>query len=281
MAMTLAPKAKAQQTVALKGDTRYYTEAFHTERFEPGVYELAYLEIDRQMVPGFTPLEVTNDEPMEIDPAIDSMVKEIDDFLGRREIFKKMGFAHKRGYLLHGPPGCGKSCTLRLLEKRFVEEFNGIVLFWTRGTVDAHYDEIRKHEATRPVMVVCEDIDRFMDYFEENILEFLDGQKGLDNFILVATTNNLDQVPSRIKDRPSRIDRLIKVAQPSKKVRYNFLVQAGVDEKLATTLAEKTQGLSIAHLKEVVVASVCLGQSIEPVLKRLRHADMTPTEDDE
>lgn len=281
MAMTLAPKSSTKQTVAVKQGVRYYTEAFHDTKFEPGVYEMQYLEINREMVPGFEPMEVTNDEPLEIDPNINLMVKEIEDFLGRREVFKKMGFAHKRGYLLHGPPGCGKSSTLRLLEKQFVEKFSGIVLFWTRGTVDGHYEEIRKHEPERPVMVVTEDIDRFMDYFEENILEFLDGQKGLDNFVLVATTNNLEEIPSRIKDRPSRVDRLIEVSQPNQEVRYNFLKSAGVEQKLALDLAKKTKGMSIAHLKEIVVATVCLNQDLEPVIKRLRKADMTVEENDE
>lgn len=270
---------KSVKTIAVQGKTQFYTESLNRSTLASGLYKMSGVRVGGEILPGFLPVEVTNDQPLDIDSSVSDILKEFADFFQRRPIFKQLGFSHKRGYLLHGPPGCGKSSTLRLLETRFVEEFDGIVLFWDNGSAVAHfYEHIRDHEKERPIMLVCEDIDSFMNEFEESILEFLDGQRGLDNFVLVATTNNLKNVPSRIKDRPSRVDRLIEIAKPSEATRFNYLRQVGVQEAAAKDLAKRTPDLSIAQLKEIVVATVCLGQPLPPVLERLKVADMSPLE---
>jgi len=277
---------KPQKKIALSGKAQYYTYALDRSTLAPGLYKMRMVRLESGWTPGFEPTAVSNDEPLEIDESVKNILKEIDDFFERRSAFKKIGFSHKRGYLLHGPPGCGKSCTLRLLEKRFVEQFQGIVLYWDNGNgIQMFYEHIRDQEKSRPVMVVCEDIDSYMEAFEENILEFLDGQVGLDNFVLVATTNNINKVPSRIKDRPSRIDQVIEMGKPNESVRFEYLRKLGVVESVSKDLAHRTDGLSIAQLKEIVVATVCLGHPLGPVLKRLEVADMSPleveTEDDD
>jgi len=279
MTTTLAENIgqKPKTVIAVQGTTNYYTEALDRNTLGAGLYKMASVSIDGSRLPGFEPVEVTNDQPLEIDDSVKEITKEIGVFFDRRHIFQKMGFAHKRGYLLHGPPGCGKSCTLRLLEKTFVETYGGIVLFWDNGSgIQLYVEHIRKYEPVRPIMVVCEDIDSFVSDFEESILEFLDGQRGLDNFVLVATTNNLDGIPSRIKDRPSRIDRLLEIGKPNVAVRLQYLLQIGVSESAAHDLASRTEGLSIAQLKEIIVATVCLEQPLAPVLERLKVADMSP-----
>lgn len=39
----------------------------------------------------------------------ENMIKDLDRFVARREYYRKIGKAWKRGYLLYGPPGTGKS----------------------------------------------------------------------------------------------------------------------------------------------------------------------------
>lgn len=37
------------------------------------------------------------------------ILEDIKDFIGSEEWYKEMGVPYHRGYLLHGPPGTGKS----------------------------------------------------------------------------------------------------------------------------------------------------------------------------
>lgn len=244
-------------------------------RLPAGVYKLEWIDIGNGYLYGFDPITADNDQPLEVDSQALNLVKEMDTFFKREDVFKKFGFSHKRGYLLHGPPGCGKSCTLRLLQKHFVEKFDGIVLLWEKNDFENHLDALRNFEPNRPVMVICEDIDGVLEKFEKTVLEILDGQRALNKFVLVATTNYIDKVPSRIKDRPSRIDRLVEIGAPDLSTRLKYLHSLGIDGMSAEKLAEASNGLSIAKLKELVIATVCFEEPVDEVVKRLINADMT------
>ncbi len=273
-------EVKPKRILALEGSALRYITSADSERLPPGLYKPAMLRTSAGFVPGFLPVEMSNDKPLEVDDTVKEIVREVSELFKRREIFKKVGFAHKRGYLLHGPPGCGKSSLMRLLEERFVAEFKGVVLFWDEDTnIELFYNIIREEEGDRPIMVVCEDIDAFIEDFETLLLEFLDGQRGLDNFVLVATTNNLKDIPSRIKDRPSRIDRVVEIKLPNTEARYQYLRQVGVESSEARVIAERTNGMSMAHVKEAVVGTVCLGQDLDSVIKRLEAAEIHPTKE--
>ncbi|NJO18645.1 MAG: hypothetical protein HC877_23835 [Thioploca sp.] len=51
------------------------------------------------------------------DSKIDEVINEIEKFWTKRELFSEFGIPYKRGILLYGPPGGGKSCTIKFIIK--------------------------------------------------------------------------------------------------------------------------------------------------------------------
>ena len=51
----------------------------------------------------------------------DKVIGEIKNFWGRESEFKEYNLTYKRGIILWGPPGSGKSCTVQMVMKDVVE----------------------------------------------------------------------------------------------------------------------------------------------------------------
>lgn len=134
---------------------------------------------------------------------------------------------------------------------------------------------MRRIEPERPLICVLEDINEMVDqYGEHALLALLDGETQIDNVVFVATTNYPERLDQRLVNRPSRFDEIIKIGMPSAEARsVYFRARLNKMELSDGKLAEwvkDTEGLSIAHLKEIVVAVYCLGREYAETLKRLK-----------
>jgi hypothetical protein len=109
---------------------------------------------------------------------------------------------------------------------------------------------------------------------EHEILSLLDGEFQIDNVVNLATTNFPEVLGARIVNRPSRFDERILVDMPSAAARMKYLQHAtsedDVDEATLRRWVKETEGMSVAHLRELVVAVYCLGQPYDSVLDRRR-----------
>jgi AAA+ superfamily predicted ATPase len=198
-------------------------------------------------------------------------------FWTRKDHYKKFGFVYKRGVLLWGPPGSGKSVTINLLMKELIS-FNGIVLLCGHPEYLAHMmQRVRQMEPDRPIIVVLEDIDEIIEkHGEHAILSMLDGENQIANVVYVATTNYPERLGARIVNRPSRFDERIKVGMPSDAARKTYLqfataaMEVGMTEEDINKWVRDTESFSIAHLRELVAAVYCLDQDYKVTLKRLR-----------
>ena len=201
-------------------------------------------------------------------------------FWASRDRYKKHGLVFKRGVLLWGPPGSGKTITVAMLTKDLIDN-GGIVVFCSQTATTSYLiSAIRRIEKERPLIVVYEDIDEIINtYGEHNILAMLDGEQQTDNVVSVATTNYPERLGARIVNRPSRFDDRIFVGMPSERDRRAYLEKTttGVDVE---RWASDTEGLSIAHLRELVAAVMCLDQDYDDVLRRLRTMNERPKEVD-
>jgi hypothetical protein len=207
------------------------------------------------------------------DSDVNAIVDEFVKFWGLRDEFKKRGFLSKRGFLLWGPPGSGKTCGVSLLIQKMVKEYAGIVLLVGKPSIaSACLQMIRNIEADTKIILVMEDIDALVESYNENeFLALLDGEAQVDNIVFVGTTNYPERLDKRFIDRPSRFDNVKYIPMPGRDARALFFKSKEptlTDEEL-NVWADMTDGFSLAHCKEVIIAVKCFGQTIEEVVERL------------
>ena len=78
--------------------------------------------------------KVNTDELYQLpSPELTDIIEDIEKFWDRADKYKEYGFLHKRGILLYGAPGAGKSGIIQLCTKHLIEKMNGIVINLTNG----------------------------------------------------------------------------------------------------------------------------------------------------
>src|SRR5271163_5118491 len=209
---------------------------------------------------------------------IDYILGQIDTFWTREELFKQTGLLHKRGILMYGPAGCGKTSIIRLLCDDIVKR-DGIVIMVTNCRLaETALGGIRQIETRRPILTIIEDIETFMGQSDESssaraLLALLDGETQVDHIVHLATTNKPDQLEDRIVKRPGRFDLVIGLNHPVADARRAYLenlLHDHVTPEEMTAMVDETEGLGLAHLRELVVASYCLGLDRKETLARLK-----------
>ena len=207
------------------------------------------------------------------DHATGRVLSGMETFWASAERYRALGLIHKRGVLLWGPQGSGKTVTVQLLMSRLIARDGIVLLFGNPQITLAVLPMIRRIEPERPLIVVMEDIDEMIgSYGEHDILSLLDGEKQIDNVVQIATTNYPERLGARILNRPSRFDERIFVGMPSAQSRLTYL-QTAIERsgaRLETAELHRwrddTDGLSIAHLRELIAGVLCLNEPYDDVL---------------
>jgi len=205
---------------------------------------------------------------------VNIILQEIQEFFTKKEVYLKYGFSHKRGYLLHGPPGCGKSSITALIAREFFRN-GGIVLMADNAWyLKNALQDIRKVNKDTPLLVLLEDIDAMIEKGNEaDLLAILDGQFSVANTVNIATTNYPEKLDGRLTDRPSRFDRRLEFGLPDDDVKLQYLKYKLTDELTEEQYQEwlgLTKGFSLGHIKELVVSVKCMGGELHEVAARIK-----------
>lgn len=202
---------------------------------------------------------------------INSLVDEINIFWSKTDIYKTNNLIHKRGILLEGVPGTGKTSLISLLSNEIISK--GGVVFKLDGQkniipyVSFIKDSFRKIQPDTPIITIIEDIDEFDEYLPE-LLDFLDGKNHIEHHVILSTSNNTEEIDDTLL-RPSRIDLRIEIGLPDKTVRREYFKFKNVPEDILDELVSKSKDLSIADLKEVYICIFLLDYSIEDAFNKV------------
>jgi SpoVK/Ycf46/Vps4 family AAA+-type ATPase len=206
------------------------------------------------------------------DSLADEVINEFDVFWTKKEKYEERGEPHKRGFLLHGPPGGGKTSTIAFIIKDFVAA--GGIVFEFGYFTPLCITQFRSIEPDRKILVVMEDIDAMVhedSEMEQRVLQFLDGSVQHTNTIIMATTNYPEKLSDRIVNRPSRFDRVTFVGVASEEDRRIYLKEKAktLSEDDIAAWAKDTEGYTFAHLKELIIAVEIFELDYSETLERL------------
>lgn len=256
---------------ALGGNGRYQPVGATVPRLPSGIYE----PFATNSMWGLEKMHMSSDGIYMLpDMATEDVLDEVKRFWENEERYRKHKLLYKRGIILWGPPGGGKTVTVKLLMNELVKRDGIVVLAQNINLTTMCLKAIRRIEPKRNLIVVLEDIDEILNFNGESVvLSLLDGENNVDNVLHLATTNYPERLGARIINRPSRFDRRVYVGMPSSEARKAYLLQAtnnGLTEEDITKWLEDTDKMSVAHLRELVAAVYCLDQPYDEVIKRLQ-----------
>jgi len=131
-----------------------------------------------------------------------------------------------------------------------------------------------------------EDLDSIlMRFVESSVINLLDGVGMIDKVVFLATTNYPEKMGERVVNRPSRFDRRFYIGPPnaeSRKLFFKHLFSKKGEDPTKMTAGKldqwvnDTEGMSIAHLKELYVAVTILGTPYEEAIKILKGMSILP-----
>lgn len=262
------------------GNSKFYPtdNSKIVKKVSAGVYNIRYNQnIGYYLVKKKLSLDDLIRLPM---PEGDEMLKGIETFWDREDKFREYGYAYKRGVLMYGIPGGGKTCLINLLCEKLIKEKAGVIFTLTNSEDLSMYstfmpDIYRTIEPTRPIITIIEDIDGLCQDkgVETKLLNVLDGLEQVENVVYLATTNYTEKLSERITNRPNRFDIRIEVKSPNAECRRIYfehkLKPLDIETIDLSEWVDQTEGMTMAALGEVIKSVLILGNTFDSTIERL------------
>lgn len=211
----------------------------------------------------------------------------IDTFFSKLDVYKKYNIFPKRGMLLYGSAGCGKSVAISKICTEYANNPDTLVVIWPSDQLEARHVKsfIKSFDydtnSIKKMILVIEDLggtehtDRGLRPSESSLLSLLDNVDRTFSIptMIVATTNYPENFLENLTNRPQRFDDVMEVKRPTGEFRAKFLDffnQAEAPIEVKNKIKEKKyDGLSVAHVKEVVIRAALYGITLEQSLDQV------------
>jgi hypothetical protein len=266
----------AQHACFLLAESEALAEAFYTAVCEWSamphgevlVFEQGTWRKDRHL---FAAIQLSSFANLILAPGLkESLREDVSQFFSRPEVYSRYGVPWKRGILLVGPPGNGKTHTVKALchelgvPALYVRSLEPQGMFHgsEHANISSVFDLARK---TAPCLLILEDLDALIKPTNRSfVLNELDGFSANTGICVVATTNYPERLDASILERPSRFDRKYPFDSPQIAERIAYLNmwndQQAAELRLTTSgidaVAQATDGFSFAYLKELCLSAV-------------------------
>lgn len=192
-----------------------------------------------------------------------------------RDMLKAEGLSIRRGLLLSGPPGDGKSTAIECFVNDIASEAT-ILIVEAVEHIRAVY---HLAQTLAPTVVILEDLDLMTknrqnlyagankDDVTGELLQVLSGGSAYDDIITIATTNHPEAIDEALAKRAGRFDAHIRMGYPSDddklRILELYLDRFGVNDELTRRRLQQTLTrdfgrlhLVPAHIEEFVKAGI-------------------------
>jgi AAA+ superfamily predicted ATPase len=188
-------------------------------------------------------------------------------FFLSREVYERYRIPWKRGVLFIGPPGNGKTHTLKALVNQLGKPCLYVKGFKSEYATDQENIRLVFQRARMTVvcLLILEDLDSMIDDKSRAFfLNELDGFETNTGLVVLATTNHPDRLDPAILDRPSRFDRKYYFDLPGEAERSAYIgtwnnelqAELRLSATVAVEVMEQTEGFSFAYMKELFLSAM-------------------------
>lgn len=202
-----------------------------------------------------------------------SIIGEVTKFFDSRDRYRKLRVPWKRGVIFHGPPGNGKTISIKAMMHSLYDRDDPVPTLYVRSLTSYGGPEyaisliFSKARQMAPCFLVFEDLDSIVsDDVRSYFLNEVDGLQNNDGIMMVGSTNHLERLDPGISKRPSRFDRKYLFPDPNmeERVKYCEFWRRKLDDNedvefphvLCKAIAGITKGFSFAYIQEAFVAAL-------------------------
>lgn len=256
---------------------------------QPGIWTMA---IENQKLI-LRPTEFTKQTLIDSYVSTKDITSKVDTFFSKIDIYKELQVDAKRGLLLYGPAGTGKSSSLAKVAEKYGKLQNTAVVCWPSDKFEARVVKdflnnfnYEKNNIQQFILII-EDLggveqNSGQRYSESSLLSILDNVERTFTIptMIIATTNFPEMFLENLTNRPQRFDDLIEVKRPDGDGRAAFLQffskgTATADERVKIR-ASKYEIMSPAHIKEIVIRArlydITISESIDKIFEQAERA---------
>src|SRR5258708_5150454 len=210
--------------------------------------------------------------PPEIKNEVKGLVENVLDF---KDFYLKNKIPWKRGILLYGQAGNGKTSIIRTIISEY--DFKPVTIV-AGANDDAVREAFAYAEEQCPSLLYFEDLDSLLEKSLDTstFLNLMDGISAKNGLLVIATANEIRKLKANITKRPSRFDRKFEIPPPNLEMAHIYLKRwfsIFLSNKEIKNLARTAikHELSYAYLKELYISSM---------FEALSHNRKSPTHND-
>jgi hypothetical protein len=188
------------------------------------------------------------------------------------KLYNKLQLPYKRGIILYGDPGNGKTAMVRQII-RIVPSVSKILISPNVNNVTRILSSLTKALDGKQAIIVIEDIDSLInEYNRSEFLNILDGVEIKSGIYFIGTTNYPDRIDPAFMNRSGRFDRTYKIDNPNETTRKLFFESRKIHELLSEykvykdddkpdnkqgvidLFVKNSENLPMANLKELITS---------------------------